>query len=474
MILFGFLFFLLGLTCLVGLFAVRESRKSEEDYFLASQSVSPYSLAFSSTASKFSGFIFAGFMGAAYLNGTMVIWLGLGLLLGHVLVYALTVSRLQSMNSSGWALSIGELLTFWNGENRVLLRRFIGLLTLFFLSFYAAAQLKAGGMALEVALGQPLYVGILLSTAIILFYCWSGGIRASIWTDSAQIIMMTLSLLLILVMAVAKEGGVAELVASFNATAPGTDLIPQNLSIGGYSGWMIFCFGSLGFGMSILGQPHILIRAMALKDVRDTRKFIVTNYTFEAFFVLLFTLVGLSTRVILQDSGAFEPELALFLSAKEMLPPLAVGFVLAGVFSSTLSTADSQILSCSASLMRDLPEPPKQSLFQAKLGTVGVACVATALALFAEQDIFSLVAFAYTGLGASIGSVLVLRLLNDTISERGALLVALVGGTTVVVWNMLDLGSYINESIPGFSAALLVYLGYKAVAKLPHASDAGT
>ena len=121
----------------------------------------------------------------------MVIWLGLGLLLGHVLVYALTVSRLQSMNSSGWALSIGELLTFWNGENRVLLRRFIGLLTLFFLSFYAAAQLKAGGMALEVALGQPLYVGILLSTAIILFYCWSGGIRASIWTDSAQIIMMT-------------------------------------------------------------------------------------------------------------------------------------------------------------------------------------------------------------------------------------------------------------------------------------------
>ena len=472
--LFGFLFFLLGLTCLVGFFAVRESRKSEEDYFLASQTISPYSLAFSSSASKYSGFIFAGFMGAAYLNGTLVIWLGLGLLLGHCLVYALAVSRLQSMNSSGWALSIGELLTFWNGENRVLLRRFIGLLTLFFLSFYAAAQLKAGGMALEVALGQPLYVGILLSTAIILFYCWSGGIRASIWTDSAQIIMMTLSLLLILVMAVLKEGGIAELVASFRATAPGTELIPQNLSIGGYSGWLIFCFGSLGFGMSILGQPHILIRAMALKDARDTKKFIVSNYTFEALFVLLFTLVGLSTRVILQDMSAFEPELALFLSAKEMLPPLAVGFVLAGVFSSTLSTADSQILSCSASLMRDLPEPPKQSLLQAKLGTVGVACAATVLALFAEQDIFSLVAFAYAGLGASIGSVLVLRLLNDTISERGALLVALVGGTTVVVWNLLDLTSYINESIPGFSAALLVYLGCKAVAKLLHASDAGT
>ena len=116
--------------------------------------------------------------------------------------------------------------------------------------------------------------------------------------------------------------------------------------------------------------------------------------------------------------------------------------------------------------MRDLPEPPKQSLFQAKAGTVGVACAATLLALFAEQDIFSLVAFAYSGLGASIGSVLVLRLLNDTISEQGAFLVALVGGTTVVAWNMLDLGSYINESVPGFSAALLVYLSLKGVSKL--------
>ena len=212
---------------------------------------------------------------------------------------------------------------------------------------------------------------------------------------------------------------------------------------------------------------------MALKSAQDTKKFIIANYTFEALFIILFTLVGLSTRVILQDMSAFEPELALFLSAKEMLPPLAVGFVLAGAFSSTLSTADSQILSCSASLMRDLPEPPKQSLFQAKAGTVGVACAATLLALFAEQNIFSLVAFAYAGLGASIGSVLVLRLLNDSISEWGAFLVALVGGTTVIAWNMLGLNSYINESVPGFSAALLVYLGCKAVSKLQIVSDVG-
>ena len=198
MALFSFLFFLVGITGVIGFMAARKSRRSEGDYFLASQDVSPYVLALSGSASKSSGFVFAGFMGAAYAGGTAVIWMNLGLLAGSLLSYCLTVSRLQQMNHGGWALSIGELITFQDGENRVWLRRFIGLLTLLFLSVYAAAQLKTCGKALEVALGQPVYVGIVLSAVIIMFYCWAGGIRASIWTDTVQLAIMFGSILMVL------------------------------------------------------------------------------------------------------------------------------------------------------------------------------------------------------------------------------------------------------------------------------------
>lgn len=462
MLLASFLFFFVGITCAVGFTAVRRRRRSEQDYFLASQSVSPYVLAFSGSASKFSGFMFAGYMGLAYAGGTSVLWLGLGLVVGGLTAYLMIVHRLQAMNHGGWALSLGELITFQDGENRVWLRRFIGLLTLFFLSFYAAAQLKAGGKALEVALDQPLYVGILLSTAVIIFYCWAGGIRASIWTDTAQIIIMTGSLLLVLIVATIEQGGIAGMYEAFLASAPAgsdqTSLFPQNLSFGGYGGLFLFFLGTLGFGFCSIGQPHVLVRVMALPDAIATKKFFITSCIFDTLFLSLAALVGLSTRVILQDAGSFDPELSLFLSAKEMLPAVAVGLVLAGAFSSTLSTADSQVISCSASLMRDLPEPPRESLLLAKAGTVGMALLATVIALWAEKNIYMLVVFSFTGLGASIGVLLLLRLFNISIPSWGAFLVALAGGGTVVVWTLSGMKTYLNESIPALAAAFLVFL----------------
>ena len=466
MVFFTFILFVVGVSCIIGLVASKKSRKSDNDYFLASQSISPYSLAFSSVASKFSGFVFSGFMGFAYLNGTAAAWLSLGMLIGAFMVYAFAVFRLQEMNSGGWALSIGELITFWRGENRIWLRRFIGFLTLLFLSVYAAVQLKVGGQALNVAFDQPVSVGILLSTTIILFYCWSGGIRASIWTDTAQIIMMTLGLALILITATLQAGGVTELFNSFMTTGQDNpdqvSLIPKNLSVGGYPGFILFFLGAITLGIATIGQPHVLIRNIALQNPSDAKKFIISIFCFETLFKITFVLVGLCTRVILEESDFFDPELALFLSAEKLLWPVGVGFVLASVFSSTLSTADSQILSCSASLMRDLPEPPKESLWLAKTGTVTIAIIATIIALFAEDSVFALVEFAFSGLGASIGSVLILRLLNVNISEWGAILVSLAGGGTVIAWKLLGLKPYVNESLPGFLAALLTFLLVKA------------
>ncbi len=459
----GFVSFLLFFgvtTCLIGFFAARRSRKSEADYFLASQSISPYALAFSGVASKYSGFMFSGFIAAAYLHGTMVIWLALGMWSGAMLSFGLSLFRLRDMNRGGWALSIGELISFWEGENRVWLRRAVGLLTIFFLGIYVAAQMKAGGRALEVALEQPFYVGILLTAAVILFYCWSGGIRASIWTDNVQIATIVLSIVLIIIAAVVETGGLLELWQAFVATAPASDqvaLFPQNLSVGGNIGVCLYFAGTFGIGFAAVGQPHILIRVMALRDHLDTKKYFLTTAVSEAIVISLFVVAGLATRVIMQNASDFSAELALFLTAKELLPAFAVGFVLAGVFASTVSTADSQIISCSASLVRDLPEPPQESLILAKVGTISVALFAVMIAMFVQESIFSLVIFAWGGLGASVGTVLLLRLFRVQLPEWGALLVMLAGGAAVVIWKISGLSTYINESTVGFAIAFGVF-----------------
>ena len=377
----SFTLFFLTIICVIAFLAMQRCQNTKKDYFLADQNISPWMLALSSNASKYSGFIFAGFMGLAYLDGTKALWFIFGIAFGSLFSMAYAVWHLRRMNTGGWALSLGELITTsWHGKDYMILRRAIGIFIIIFLSIYGAAQFRAAGKILEVALQQPTYVGILLSAAVIIFYCWSGGIRASIWTDAIQFIVMTLSLLLILVVTVIKEGGPSHLLNSFLAT--GTDevmFIPQNLSIGGYPGWLLFCISSIGFGACGIGQPHILIRGMICNN-HNIKKFIILHGLFEIIFLILCLLVGLSTRVILKDISGFDQELALFLSAKELLSPIAVGFILAGILSSTLSTADSQILCCCASLMRDLPSRPKHSLNQAKIGTLGFALLATLIA----------------------------------------------------------------------------------------------
>ena len=451
----SFLFFFLAITCPIGLWAARKSRKTGTDYFLASRSVSPYLLALSGTASLYSGFMFAGYMGMAYSNGTAVIYMSLGMMMGYFSCYAFVTSRLQKLNVGGWALSLGELVTFCYGENRVWLRRFIGLVTIFFLTFYAAAQLKTGGKALNVALDYSPLVGMALSVGVILFYCWSGGIRASIWTDAVQAVLMLSSVIMIVMLTVAEAGGVAAFWQKFLATSSvgGVETVsffPQNLSIGGWSGLLFFLAGYVATGFCVMGQPHVLIRAMATQGV-DAKKFIRASLLFALSFEFVFVLAGLCTRVVLQDVTQFDPEQALFLSARHMLPAVAVGFLLAGAFSAALSTADSQILSCSASVMRDLAEPPSGSLWGAKLGTLGVTLMAALLSYFGSDNVFSLVVFAYTGLGVSIGGLLVLRFFHANISEVGSIIVASLGLITVIAWDRMGMTTYMPTSIPGFA-----------------------
>ena len=107
--------------------------------------------------------------------------------------------------------------------------------------------------------------------------------------------------------------------------------------------------------------------------------------------------------------------------------------------------------------MRDMPEPPSASLWGAKIGTLSVTAAAALLALFAGDNIFTLVIFAYTGLGVSIGGLIILRIANANISEIGAIATSAAGFLTVVAWDKLGLGDYAAASLPGFGMFFLTF-----------------
>jgi sodium/proline symporter len=334
------------------------------------------------------------------------------------------------------------------------------LVTLLFLGTYAAAQLVAGSKALHVLFGWDYAWGILLGAAIVVFYCFSGGIRASIWTDAAQSLVMMLAMIALLVISIVACGGMGELWSQLKTIDPLlVNPSPSTLKWGA----LVFCLGWLASGLAVLGQPHILVRAMAIdsaENIRLSRNLYLLCYTI---FSAAAIGVGLTARVLMPQlmNANSDPELALTLLSVELLPGVFVGVILAGLFAAVISTTDSQILSCSAALTQDLFPQASKSYNMAKVGTLAATGVILAIALVGNQNVFALATLGWSALGSTLGPLLVVRAFRLPLNAMVAIAMMSVGIATTLLWRFgLNLSDNVIETLPAMIATTLVYAIY--------------
>jgi len=226
-------------------------------------------------------------------------------------------------------------------------------------------------------------------------------------------------------------------------------------------GFLPFLIGWIAAGFGVVGQPHILVRAMAINSAnkiglaRDI-KVICAFFTSSSAMA-----VGMAARVLLPDlltNG--DPELALPYLALELLPPILVGMMLAGLFAATISTADSQILSCSAALTQDLFPGLAHSYNYAKLGTLTVTVITLSIALAGDDNVFALITFSWSVLASSLGPLLILRVWQKSVTKPVAIAMMFGGISAALFWKVgLDLSGIVYEVLPGMAAGGLIYLG---------------
>ena len=133
--------------------------------------------------------------------------------------------------------------------------------------------------------------------------------------------------------------------------------------------------------------------------------------------------------------------------------------MLAGLFAATMSTADSQILSCSAALTQDLFPSLANSYKAAKIGTLAVTAMILAIALVNNDSVFNLIVFAWSILAAGLGVLLILRCFELPVPTPIAIAVMLAGIAVSLIWKLgLQLSDAVYEVLPGMAAGFLVYL----------------
>lgn len=442
----------------VGLLAMARTR-SQSDFFVGGRAMGRVTVALSAVSSGRSSWLVLGVSGMAYTLGVGAVWAVLGYTVVELFQFVFVGRRLRADAETGDAVTLLDWLeTRFDDRSHVL--RLVGAALIgVFLTAYVAAQLNAGGKALATALDLPMAVCLAASAALILVYMLLGGYIAVALNDVVRALIMLVGLVLLPVIGIVRLGGpgrLLELVGGVDAAL----LDPVALGAGALVGF-------LGIGLGSPGQPHILVRYMSIDDPDRLRFAALVGTVWNVILGWGAVLVGLIGRAMVPlaaDLPDADPEMVYLALSAELFGPVLFGLLVGGVFAAILSTADSQLLVVASTAARDVWQQVVQrgrasddasALRISRIVVVLSGLVALALAWVARDLVFWLVLFAWGGLGAAFGPVVVLGLFWRGTSRGGALAGMLAGAAVTIAWRLwLKDPTGVYELIPGFAVGL--------------------
>lgn len=453
---------------MIGLFAY--NRTSDlDDYMLGGRSLGPAVAALSAGASDMSGWLLMGLPGALYLNGLIEFWIAIGLTIGAWLNWKYVAPRLRTYSQvAGNSITVPSFLGTRLRDTTRLIRIVAGLIIMVFFTFYVSSGMVAGGKFFESSFGMPYHLGMTLVAGIVVLYTLVGGFLAVSWTDVVQGLMMVTALVMVPVVGIIHVGGIGEL---FNAVE---NVDPKLLSWTGGGLTAVTTMGiisALAWGLGYFGQPHIIVRFMALRSAREAasaRRIGIGWMALAAIGAALTAFVGVA--VYTHDKGQLPDAESVFISLGQLLfHPLIAGFMLAAILAAIMSTISSQLLVTSSAIVEDIYKAVSKRELSGRdgilLGRIAVASVSILAAILAwpkSDTILALVAFAWAGFGASFGPIVLLSLYWRKLTAWGAIAGMLVGAITVGVWGNISGGPGnifdLYEILPGFVFNLIVAL----------------
>ena len=462
-ILISFLFFL-GLFAGVGLASMRVKKDTTDDYLVAGRGMHPALAALSAVSTWNSGYMFIGAVGFTYMMGYNVLWMAVASMAGQVVAWAWLYKFIQQEGRERNVRSLSSLVAEKAGAPEA---KLAAILSVLFLSIYAAAQLTSGGKALLVMLGWDELIGILIGFVLVVAYCYAGGIRASIWTHAVQSCVMIVGSLILCWIALGEVGGFSGLNSELKSQDPALiNIMPPGLMFG-ISMWAFAFF--LG-GLAVAGQPQVVSRIMTLDSDSDRKQAMVWFFVWQTPFIIMITFIGLASRVLF-DSADFDPELGLPMLAMGTMPALGVGMILASIFAATMSTADSQVLACTAAITDDVMPEWREDHKTTKKVTLVVAAFATAISIGGlyipgGDSVFKLVVLAVYGLGSVFVPLLIIRWAGFKPDSTHSIVMMVSAFSAVILWSMLPAimgwktvagADGIFPSVPGMGAAFFAH-----------------
>jgi len=448
----------LAVLIVIGLVSSRLTR-TLADFVLAGRRLGAWVTAISAKASDMSGWLLIGLPSESYQNGFSVVWASIGCIAGTFFNWTALAKRLRRYSELLNALTLPDYFeSRFHDERGHHLRLVSMIIIVVFFTAYVSAQFVAAGKALNATFGVTFFQGTLIGAAVIIFYTVLGGFFAVAWTDMFQGILMVFGLVVLPLVGLFKMGGIGELASTLHEVGPG--MLRVTGSGQGFGAAAAVVLGGLAIGLGYPGQPHIVVRYMAIRKPRELRRSALISVIWVVLAVYGALFIGLvGVRYI--SRGIADPDQVMPLLAKTLLPPWLAGVLISAAIAAMMSTADSQLLVVTSSISEDLYHrllrrraDERTLVVVSRIATLVVGGVAFVLAQFGGA-VFWLVLYAWGGLAASFGPPLILSLRWKRTTKWGALAGMVLGSATIIIWhNIPVLKNLIYELFPGFFVSL--------------------
>lgn len=457
----------------IGLYAYKQSTDDVSGYMLGGRNLSPSVAALSAGASDMSGWLLMGLPGAMYLFGLSKVWIAIGLVLGAWANYFLVAPRLRVYTEkANDSITIPDYFANRFDDNKNILRVISAIVIIVFFTLYTSSGVVAGGKLFENSFNMSYEMGLYITTGVVVIYTLFGGFLAVSLTDFVQGCIMFISLLAVPIATYTMlDQPFMDTLANARydlllSSPKDTEIHALNMMDWFAGGSTIAIISAMAWGLGYFGQPHIIVRFMSVRSVKDMptmRRVGMSWMTLSAIGAVLTGLFG--AAYMLENQMPIDDKETIFLVLSELIfHPLIAGFLLAAILAAIMSTISSQLLVCSSSLTEDFYKiylnrnaSQKELVLVGRISVMLVAILAIYLAYDRDSSILDLVSNAWAGFGAAFGPLVLLSLYWKRMNLQGAISGMVVGAATVLFWiyapitiNGQTLSALLYEIVPGF------------------------
>lgn len=462
---------------LIGLYAYKKSTSDVAGYMLGGRSLSPSVAALSAGASDMSGWMLMGLPGAMYISGLSSLWIAIGLVIGAFINYLVVAPRLRTYTEiANDSITLPDFFENRFNDKSRLLRIVSSVVIVVFFTLYTSSGVVAGGKLFESSFGLNYELGLYVTASVVVAYTLFGGFLAVSLTDFVQGCIMFVALVLVPVVAISEIGGLAEMQSTIETINPDLLNIFSGVSA-------IGIISAMAWGLGYFGQPHIIVRFMAIRSVKEMPTARRIGMSWMIVSVIGAMATGLAGIAYVAKTGIKldDAETVFIVLSQLLFSPLIAGFLLAAILAAIMSTISSQLLVTSSSLTGDFYQAflhrdasEKQLVLVGRISVLLVALVAIYLAYDRDSSILSLVSNAWAGFGAAFGPVVIGCLYWKDMTRNGALVGMLSGAVTVLIWIYAPitiggqaLSAVMYEIVPGFIVcSLAIYIVSKLSPKV--------